>query len=79
MVAIIRVARLDVKRAIVPGDGQDLLILANVELIVLGDVAVVLQRFLPVGLLVGRTERNVADLQQFRRCKEHHVGRIVKQ
>src|SRR5947209_2662286 len=53
------------------------LILSNVEVIVLGDLAIVLERFFPCGLLARSAEWDVADLQQFRRSKERHVGWIV--
>src|SRR5438309_9442325 len=53
------------------------LILSNVEVIVLGDFAIVFKRFFPCGLLAGSAEWNIADLQQLRRSKERHVRWIV--
>ena len=60
-------------------DLQHRLVLAHVELVVLGDLAVILQRFLAGGLLVGAGEGNVADLQQLGRGEEGHVAGIVEQ
>ena len=65
----------DAEIPVLAHDGLDPLVLANVERVVLGDLAVVLQRFLARGLLLGGGERNVADLQQFRRGEKHHVRR----
>ena len=67
----------DMKIVIAPGHGLDPLILADIEMIVLGDFAVVLERFLARGLLPRGAEGNVADFQQLRRGKERHVGGIV--
>ena len=72
------VAGSDVKITILPGNRFNPLILAHIELVVLGDFAVVLQGFEAVGLGVGGAERNIADFQQLRRGEEDHVGRIVK-
>src|SRR5208283_1910138 len=55
------------------------LVLAHVELVVLGALAVVLQRFLARGLLVWAGKGNVADLQQLRRGEEGHVAGIVEE
>jgi hypothetical protein len=43
------------------------------QLVGVDDAAVVAERFGPGGLLVGRHERQVADLEQFRRREEHHL------
>ena len=45
----------------------------------LGNFAVVLERLFARGLLLRRGERNVADLQQFRRGEKRHVRGIVKE
>ena len=44
----------------------------------LRDLPVILERFLTRGLLVGSAERDVANLEQFRRGKESHIGGIVE-
>ena len=59
-------------------DGLDPLILANVNMIVLGNLAIVLERFLSCGLLLSRGEWDVADFEQLRRREENHVRRIVE-
>jgi len=43
------------------------LVLANIELVVLRDVAVVLQCFLTIGLLMSGRKRDIAYLEQLRR------------
>ena len=60
-----------------PVDRLDPSVLANVEMVVFRDFAVVLQRLLAGGFLVGGDKGQIADLQQLRRGKERHVGRIV--
>ena len=55
------------------------LVLADVEAVMLRDFAVVLQRFVAVGLLVWTGKRHIANLQQLRRGEERHVRGIVKQ
>ena len=45
----------------------------------LGDLAVVLQRLVAGGLLVGAGEGHVADLEQLRRGEEGHVRGIVEE
>ena len=54
-------------------------ILAEIEAIVLGDFAVILERLFTVRLLLGGRERNISDLEQLRRGEEHHVRRIVEE
>ena len=60
-------------------DFQHGLVLAHVELVELGDLAVILQRLLPGGLLVGTGEGDVADLEELGRSEEGHVAGIVEQ
>jgi hypothetical protein len=48
-------------------------------MIMLRDIAIVFESFLPVRFLVGGAERDVADFQQLRRSEKHHVGGIVKE
>src|SRR5690242_18520263 len=60
-------------------DAVDAMVLAYVEGVMIGHLAVVLQRFTSIRLLIGTAERNIADLKKFGRCKERHVCRIVKQ
>src|SRR4030088_1221847 len=55
----------DAEAAVLPHDGLDPLILADVELIMLGDFAVVLKSFFAGGFLMGSRERNLADFEQF--------------
>ena len=45
----------------------------------LGDLAVVLQGLVAIGLLVRAGEGHVADLEQLRRGEERHVRRIVEE
>ena len=73
------VGGVDGEVAVAAADGFDGLILADVEAIVLGDLAVVLQRLVAVGLLVGAGEGHVADLEQLRRGEEGHVRGIVEE
>ena len=54
-------------------------VLQDMDGVVLGDLAVILEGFVARGLLVGAGERYVADFEQFRRGKESHVGRIVEE
>ena len=54
-------------------------VLQDMDGVVLGDLAVILEGFVPGGFLVGAGERYVADFEQFRRGKESHVGRIVEE
>src|SRR5271157_2866307 len=58
---------------------QHRFVLADVELVVLGALSVILERFLARWLLVGAGKGNVADLQQLRRGEERHVAGIVEQ
>src|ERR1017187_10723711 len=57
----------------------DRLVLAHVEPVVLGDLAVVLKRFRAGGLLVGAGEGHVADLQQLRRGEKSHVRGVMEE
>ena len=57
----------------------DCAVLAYIEAVELGHLAVVLERLQARGLLLGAYEGNVADLQQLRRGKERHVCRVVIQ
>ena len=60
-------------------DLGDALVLANVELIMLGDFAVVLEGLGAGGFLVRGGERQIADFEQLRRGEEGHVGRVVEE
>src|SRR5438067_2642841 len=55
------------------------LVLAYVQAMMLGNLAVVLQGFLTRRLLMGSAERHVAYLKQFRRSEEGHVRGIVEE
>ena len=57
--------------------GFDPLVLADVQVIMLGNFAVVLQSFLARGLLLGGGEGDVSDLQQLRRGEKEHALRVV--
>src|SRR2546429_9498118 len=70
------VCRSNVKVSIFSRDRLDPLILVNVQLVMLGDPAVVLQRLLARGLEMGCVKRDLTDFQKFRRGEEHHVRRI---
>src|SRR6478672_4426215 len=73
------VGGVDGKIAVGAGDTLDGLVLAYIEGVVLGDFAVVLERFITAGLLVGAGEGHVADLKQLGRGEENHVGGVVKE
>src|SRR5262249_35451851 len=66
------------KIPILASDRLDPLILADMQLVVLSDTAIVLERLLPGGFLAGTREWNVADLQQLRCREERHVGGVVE-
>ena len=72
------VARRDVEIIVRAHHSFNPLILPQIELVVLGHLAVVLERFQPVGLGIRSGERYVADFQQLRRSEKNHVGRIIK-
>src|SRR3954452_20246349 len=61
--ALVRIFGADDESAITPRNLHHALVLANVELVMLGNVAVVLESFLPVWLLVRAGKRDVADLE----------------
>ncbi len=65
--------------AVRAGDGLHALVLADIQLVVRGHVAVVLQRLVTRGLRVGGGERDVADHQQLRRGEKHHVRRVMEE
>lgn len=57
----------------------DVFVLADVEPVVLGYLAVVLEGLGTGGLLVGRGEGHVADLEQLGRGEEGHVGGVIEE
>ena len=67
----------DTKVTVLARDGLYPFVLAHVQLKVLGDSAVIFQRFKPGGFRQGGGEWNVPDLEQLRRGEEHHVVRVV--
>src|SRR5207249_9998549 len=67
----------DVELAVPPHHRLHPLILPDIEVIVLRNFAVILERLFACGLLAGSAEWNIADLQQLRRSKERHVRWIV--
>ena len=67
------------KSVLMPRDSSfDPMVLANLQVIVLGGSAVVLEGFLASGLHQRSGERDVTDLEQLRRGEKGHVGRIVE-
>ena len=74
----VRPALSGVEGALLALDGEDLLFELDRQLERVHDAAVVLQRFLPRGLLERRDEGQAADLQKFRRGEEHHVDRKLE-
>src|SRR5580698_4790495 len=68
----------DLKIAVSSIHNLDPLVLRNRQMIVLGDLAVIFQRLLPGGLLMGGGEGDVANLQQLRSSEEGHIGRVVE-
>jgi hypothetical protein len=73
------VGGVDGELVVVAGDALDRLVGAQVERVVLGDLAVVFERLRAAGLLVGGGEGDVADLQQLRRGEEGHVRGVVEE
>ena len=73
------VGGVDGELAVVAADALDRLVGAQIERVVLGDLAVVLQRLRAGGLLIGSGEGHVADLQQLRRGEEGHVRGVVEE
>jgi len=67
----------DPKLTIPARDGLHPLVLADMQSKVLGDAAVIFERFQARGLRQGCRERNIANLEQLRRSEKHHVIRIV--
>src|SRR6185312_6186456 len=76
---IVAVSREDPERSVIPGHRCDYLILADIEFVVLGHVAVVLERLKAGWLLVSAVEGQVANLQQLRRGEKRHVRGVVEQ
>src|SRR5207244_12857872 len=67
----------EVEFAVPPHHRLHPLILPDIEVIVLRNFAVILERLFACGLLARSAEWDVADLQQLRRSKERHVRWIV--
>lgn len=65
--------------AIGTGYVVDVFVLADVEAVVLGDLAVVLEGLGAGRLLVGRGEGHVADLEQLGRGEEGHVSGVIEE
>src|SRR5437879_2203842 len=77
MDAAVAIGRRDAEVAVLAGNSLHPLVLAYVKPMMLSHFAVVLERFLPRGLLMRRGERHVSDLQQLRRSEEGHIRGIV--
>ncbi len=60
-------------------DPLDVLVLPDVQIVVLGHLAVVFQRLVAIGLLVRAGEGHVADLKQLRRGEKRHVRGVVEE
>ena len=73
------VGGVDDEGVVVACDAIDILVLMDIQAIVRGDFAVILQSLLAIGLLVGAAERDVADLKQLRRGEEGHVRGVMKE
>ncbi len=72
------VGGVDGEVAIGTGYVIDVFVLADVEPVVLGDFAVVLESLGAGRLLIGRGEGHVADLEQLGRGEEGHVGGVIE-
>src|ERR1017187_1254925 len=70
---------MDGKVAVRTNYALDRLVLADVERVVLSDLAVVFEGLAAGGLLVGAGEGHVADLQQLGGGEEGHVRRVVEE
>ena len=68
----------NVKTSVFAIDGLHPVVLVDLQIVVLCGSAVVLKSFLAGGLDERTREGDVANLQEFRRCEEGHVGRIVE-
>ena len=75
--AIVWVDGMGDERAVLAGDSLDALVLADVELVVIGDAAVIFERLGANGLIVQRGHGNIADFEQLGRGEEHHVVGVV--
>ena len=79
MFAVEGIASADGEVQVLAGDRFDALVGADVELVVHGDLAVVLEGLVAGGLGIGAGERDVADLQQFGGGEEGHVRGVVEE
>src|ERR1017187_7800727 len=70
---------MDGKVAVRTNYALDRLVLADVERVVLSDLAVVFEGLAAGGLLVGAGEGHVADLQQLGGGEEGHVRGVVEE
>jgi len=68
----------DLEIAVPPIHRLHPLVLCDRQTIVLRNLAVILERFLTCGFLIGSAERDVANLEQLWRSKKSHVGGIVE-
>ena len=69
----------DGKVAVRAYDLLDPFVLMDVEVVVFGNLAVVLEGLVAIGLLVGAGEGHVADLEELRRGEERHISRVVEE
>src|SRR4029077_2166953 len=77
MDGVVPVGRSDAKITVFTRDRLHPLILVDGQVIMFGDTAVIFERFEPRGLRQRSGERNIANLEQLRRGKKHHVARIA--
>ena len=69
----------DGEAAVRAGDAFDAVVLADIEFVVGGDQAVVLEGFIAGGLGVGAGKGNVSDFEQLGGGEEGHVGGVVEE
>src|SRR5208283_4879861 len=65
------------KSVVFSGDTVHALILADIELVMIGHTAIVFEGFVAVGLFIQTGHGDIPDFQQFRRGEKDHVGGIV--
>lgn len=58
-------------------EAQDPLVLVNIELIVISDPPVIFESLGTSGLLIERSHRDIADLEQLWSCKEDEIDRVM--
>src|SRR5579872_6523052 len=77
MVAAHAVRGRDLESAVGTGDSIHALVLMNIQLVMVGDAAVIFQSFGAAGLFRETGHGDIADLEQLRRGEENEIDRIV--